>query len=189
MSTLFSYFLMGGWVMWPILVLSLLAAGIAIERGAAILRESRREDIIAARVHSGLGHHLCVAEWERKAAQAGSRELRRLESNLGWLPIIANTATLLGLFGTVLGMCEVFRSIETAGGPADPRMLAGGIWTALITTVGGLAVAIPTTLVYHFLLRRVDGLAARLSESMEEMRDAVMISGSGAGVGAGNVRS
>lgn len=185
MATLAHYFILGGWVMWPILGLSVLALAIAAERGILIRREVRRESVLFERLRRELGDlRHGVSEWDRKAAFSGSTELRRIESNLGWLPIIANTATLTGLFGTVLGMCEVFQMIAEAGGPADPRLLAGGIWTALLTTVAGLAVAIPTTLAHHFLQHRVDGMAARLGEALEEIRDAMLAAARGEGAKA-----
>jgi len=79
----------------------------------------------------------------------------RLERGLGALDMVAQLAPLLGLFGTVLGMIEAFRKLESAGSSVDPSLLAGGIWVALFTTAAGLAVAMPTSLVLSWLSARM----------------------------------
>ena len=73
--------------------------------------------------------------------------LADFERGFRLLDAIAQTAPLLGLFGTVLGMIEAFQAMQGAGTSVDPSVLAGGIWVALLTTAVGLAVAIPTSLV------------------------------------------
>ena len=73
--------------------------------------------------------------------------LAEFERGFRLLDAIAQTAPLLGLFGTVLGMIEAFQAMQGAGTSVDPSVLAGGIWVALLTTAVGLAVAIPTSLV------------------------------------------
>ncbi|NJS39165.1 MAG: MotA/TolQ/ExbB proton channel family protein, partial [Rhodobacteraceae bacterium] len=73
--------------------------------------------------------------------------LADFERGFRLLDAIAQTAPLLGLFGTVLGMIEAFQAMQGAGTSVDPSVLAGGIWVALLTTAVGLAVAIPTALV------------------------------------------
>ena len=83
---------------------------------------------------------------ERLDAEAGLA-LARLERGFRLLDTIAQIAPLLGLFGTVIGMIEAFRSLQGAGSSVDPSLLAGGIWVALLTTAVGLAVAIPTSVV------------------------------------------
>ena len=72
--------------------------------------------------------------------------LAKHETGFRLLDAIAQTAPLLGLFGTVLGMIEAFQAMQGAGTSVDPSVLAGGIWVALLTTAVGLAVAIPTAL-------------------------------------------
>lgn len=76
---------------------------------------------------------------------------------LTWLKLIAAISPLLGLLGTVIGMVSVFRTISENIAP-DPTMLAAGIWTALITTVMGLVVAIPTLMAYYYLMLRIKEL-------------------------------
>src|SRR3990167_7257895 len=80
----------------------------------------------------------------------------RLEKNLPVLATVAHVSPLLGLLGTVTGMVAAFQVIEskaTALNPVNPGDLAGGIWEALLTTVFGLCVAIPTYVAYNYLLR------------------------------------
>lgn len=78
------------------------------------------------------------------------------------LEVIANLSPLLGLMGTVLGMISAFQKMEAAGNQVDPSILSGEIWQALLTTVVGLAVAIPVVAAYHLLDRKVE----RISNSM-----------------------
>ncbi|MDR1507724.1 MAG: MotA/TolQ/ExbB proton channel family protein [Treponema sp.] len=79
------------------------------------------------------------------------------ERHLSVLASIASIATLLGLFGTVLGMIEVFQKLAALGGRADVTLLSSGIWVALLTTAFGLLIAIPTLLAHHYFLRIVSG--------------------------------
>jgi biopolymer transport protein ExbB len=89
----------------------------------------------------------------RLDAEAGMA-LASLERGFRLLDTITQIAPLLGLFGTVIGMIEAFRSLQGAGSSVDPSLLAGGIWVALLTTAVGLAVAIPTSLVLAWLESR-----------------------------------
>jgi biopolymer transport protein ExbB len=79
------------------------------------------------------------------------------ERRLPILASVASIAPLLGLFGTVLGMIEVFQRLAALGGRADVALLSGGIWVALLTTAFGLLVAIPSLLAHHYFLRLVNG--------------------------------
>lgn len=87
----------------------------------------------------------------------------RLEKWLTTLATLGAVSPLLGLLGTVTGMIHTFQSI-TIFGTSDPRLLAGGISEALVTTEVGLAIAIPVLLVHHFLSRRVEGIEDDLDE-------------------------
>jgi biopolymer transport protein ExbB len=91
------------------------------------------------------------------------RELPRLERFLPTLNIMAAIAPLLGLLGTVTGMINTFHVI-TLYGTGDPRMMSGGISEALVTTMLGLAVAIPIMLIHTFLSRRVDHITGDMEE-------------------------
>jgi biopolymer transport protein ExbB len=98
-----------------------------------------------------------------RVAQEQLYELRRY---LRGLDFIAQTSPLLGLFGTVLGMIEAFSQLEAAGAAVDPSQLAGGIWTALITTAVGLAIAIPTALVVAWFESRIENERAVMETTL-----------------------
>ena len=103
---------------------------------------------------------------------AGIHEVPLLEKNLGVLATIAHIAPLLGLLGTVVGMLKAFQVIEEKAmsmGPVNPGDLAGGIWEALITTVAGLSVAIPTYVVYNYLVSRTDNFVLDMEKSATEL--------------------
>jgi biopolymer transport protein ExbB len=89
---------------------------------------------------------------------------QRLNIYTRGLDVIATLAPLLGLLGTVLGMIEAFRELEAAGGRADPSLLAGGIWEALLTTAAGLAIAIPAAAAVHW----IEGVVGRLRHETED---------------------
>ncbi|MDX1743420.1 MAG: MotA/TolQ/ExbB proton channel family protein [Ruegeria sp.] len=77
--------------------------------------------------------------------RVAKRELASARVGLGALELISTIAPLLGLLGTVLGMIAAFQALQAAGSKADPALLAGGIWEALLTTAAGMAVAIPAS--------------------------------------------
>ncbi|MBW3097713.1 MotA/TolQ/ExbB proton channel family protein [Pseudohoeflea coraliihabitans] len=93
---------------------------------------------------------------EERLGRLATEQLHDLQSGFRFLDAIAQLAPLLGLFGTVLGMIEAFKQLQSAGNAVDPSILAGGIWVALLTTAVGLAVAMPTSLVLTWLETRVE---------------------------------
>lgn len=103
-----------------------------------------------------------IKNLESVASRLGSMELQRMERGFRTLSILGNTAPLLGLLGTIIGMIKAFMVIEVAGGRVDSQALAGGIWEAMLTTGVGLAVSIPILLLLHFL----EGMADRRAHSM-----------------------
>lgn len=103
-----------------------------------------------------------VQDLGRVASRIGSIELQRMEQGFRTLSILGNTAPLLGLLGTIIGMIKAFMVIEQAGGRVDAQALAGGIWEAMLTTGVGLAVAIPVLLLLHLL----EGMADRRAQNM-----------------------
>lgn len=112
------------------------------------------------------------SEIKEAIEDAGLHEVPRLEKNLSALATIAHISPLLGLLGTVTGMVRSFQVIElkaTALMPVNPGDLAGGIWEALITTVAGLAVAIPTYVAYNFLVSKVDGFVLEMEKSATDV--------------------
>ena len=104
-----------------------------------------------------------VETLELKLDEAILRETAPLETGLGMIRVLYVVAPLLGLLGTVVGMISTFQMI-TLFGTGDPRMMAGGISTALVTTVLGLVVAIPLTLLHSLLQGKARDLAQILEE-------------------------
>jgi len=96
-------------------------------------------------------------------------ELGTLKSYLRGLEAVVQVAPLLGLFGTVLGMIEAFRSLESAGAQVNPADLAGGIWVALLTTAVGLAIAMPVSLTLHWFESRIASLKASMELFITEV--------------------
>ncbi len=103
-----------------------------------------------------------IHDLTRVAQRIGSTELQKMERGFRTLGILGNTAPLLGLLGTILGMIKAFMVIEQAGGKVDAQALAGGIWEAMLTTGVGLVVAIPILLALHML----EGMADRRAQNM-----------------------
>ncbi len=99
---------------------------------------------------SGDGQNLS----DRADAEAETR-FARLEQGLNVLDMVAQLAPLLGLFGTVIGMIDAFRTLQGAGSSVDPSLLAGGIWVALLTTAAGLAVAMPASMILTWFEARM----------------------------------
>jgi len=99
-------------------------------------------------------------------------EVPRLEKNLSTLATIAHISPLLGLLGTVTGMVRCFQTIQakaTSFHPVAPGDLAGGIWEALLTTVAGLVVAIPTFVAYNYLVSRINNFILEMEKASTEL--------------------
>ncbi len=103
-----------------------------------------------------------ISDLNRVAIRIGSRELSKMEKGFRTLGFLGNTAPLLGLLGTIIGMIKAFMVIEQAGGQVDAQALAGGIWEAMLTTGVGLSVAIPILLVLHLLESASDNRAQNM---------------------------
>ncbi|MBI1976933.1 MAG: MotA/TolQ/ExbB proton channel family protein [Candidatus Omnitrophica bacterium] len=177
----------GGPVMIPILLCSIVALAVALERLHhfyrvridtkkflhsvldAVRRNKIKEAIevceqtpspVARILKTGLMKHDQPKEEIREAMEdAAHHTIPRLEQNLGILGTISHIAPLLGLLGTVTGLVRSFQVIQeksSAMNPINPGDLAGGIWEALLTTVAGLTVAIPTIVLYNYLVNRVN---------------------------------
>lgn len=105
---------------------------------------------------------------DRVMEEAAHDQLPHLHKYHNWLATIAQVATLLGLLGTVVGMVVAFQTIQqqtAAMQPVSPSDLAGGIWQALITTVAGLEVAIPTIVVYHYFRSRIEEIKHQIEKA------------------------
>jgi biopolymer transport protein ExbB len=170
--------------MWPLLAFSVVALAVILERGLYFFSTRQRLDAFMENLDpgqnlreklSGRGYlSQMAATWlesvedapeaaAEKIFVAGSEINRRGEKRLAVLASVAHLAPLCGLFGTVLGMIEVFRKLESIGGRADVSLLSGGIWVALLTTAFGLLVAIPTLIAHHYF----SGLVASRSEDIQ----------------------
>ncbi len=114
-----------------------------------------------------------VLEIEKAVEDAGGREVKRLNSNLRPLVVVAMIAPLLGLLGTVWGMIEAFSSIALQDGLGKPELLASGISQALITTAAGLAVAIPTQAAYYWFKSRIDRFVQLAEDVYVELSDVI----------------
>ncbi|MES1944763.1 MotA/TolQ/ExbB proton channel family protein [Salinisphaera sp. PC39] len=135
----------------------------------ALAELARRHNPIAATLSVVLrGRRAGIAETtvREEAARVGALHLAELRGYLRPLELIGTLSPLLGLLGTVLGMIEAFRALESAGNRVDPAILSGGIWEALLTTAIGLIVAIPAVAAFNWLERRIERLH-------QDMQDAV----------------
>ena len=132
--------------------------------GCRTLLESKREKFIPKVLLSALAlKDRTRPEVENALQEAILGEIPAIERFLSTLGILAGIAPLLGLLGTVTGMINTFHVI-TYYGTGDPRMMSGGISEALVTTMLGLAVAIPIMLAHTFLSRRVETQISRMEE-------------------------
>ena len=174
----------GGWVMWVLLVMSILSLAVIVERlvvlnkakinvneflaklrKALIVNKSLRDAIKICEQYRGplasimkaglLKYGQPKEDIEKTIETAALHEMARLEKRLVLLASVANVAPLLGFFGTVSGMIKSFDALA-AEGLSNPGAVAAGISEALITTAGGLAVAIPTQLAYNFFMNSIN---------------------------------
>lgn len=188
---------MGGWVMYPILLFSIVALAIAIERIFYYRRTMQRNKNMIAEIsvliksgdiagaidkasldQSTVGKVIAAYIENCKEPQgviedaihsASSREVRSLEKHLPVLSAIAALAPLLGLLGTVLGMIITFQEISRLGGEADMAALSGGIWQALLTTAFGLIVAIPVAAFHHYFQNLVDVRISQIETKVSDL--------------------
>ncbi len=188
------FFRDGGILMYPILIALILGLLISLERLVVILWAGRgrfgktlraleagdvaQAEQLAQNAKGASGRLLQKVllkkypnreSAEKVIEEVFAKETPALERGLSTISVLATTAPLLGLLGTVMGMIQLFEVI-TLHGTSDPKLLAGGISVALITTEAGLMVAIPLQLIHTFLSNRVD----RLTAKMEKMGLAVL---------------
>ena len=125
---------------------------------------------VASIFYQGLDRHSHGIESAEKAVVAyGGVQMGQLEKNVSWISLFIALAPMLGFLGTVLGMIDSFNAIEEAGG-IKPTVVAGGIKTALITTVAGLVVAIILQVFYNVIVAKIDNLV----NSMEDASNTFM---------------
>lgn len=195
----------GGWLMVPILLCSVIAAAISVERVWTLQRSRIAPQNLLAQVWTALRGRAMTAEQmaDLRASSplgqvlaAGIANARRgrevmkeameeaagqvahdLERYLTSLGVIASIAPLLGLLGTVVGMIQVFTALMLEGA-GNASVLAGGISQALITTAAGLSVAIPALMCHRFFQRRVDELVVIMEQEAAKLVE--MLLGDGA---------
>lgn len=188
----------GGWLMLPIILCSIIAMGIIVERYWALRRDKiapkdqlaqvwsqiKNNQMDGAKLKelkqsSALGQILAAGLSNSKLGrdvmkdsieEAASHVAHEMERFLSALGTIAAITPLLGLLGTVLGMIEVFTAIMVQG-TGNAGVLAGGISQALITTATGLAIAIPALIFHRALTRRVDELLVNMEQEAIKLVD------------------
>ena len=101
----------------------------------------------------------------------GKLEVYKMENNLANLATIAGAAPMIGFLGTVIGMIVAFHEMASAGGNIDVEMLSKGIYTAMVTTVGGLIVGIIAYIAYNFLVSKIDKVIFQLEDRTTEFLD------------------
>jgi biopolymer transport protein ExbB len=181
------WFVKGGPVMWPLLACSIVAVAAMLDRILFWSRERRTRDpqlihkflhlterglfdeavsegtgsrdAVARILVNGLTHHHFSLPGALEVAV--NAELRRMKRSLGLFDTIITVAPLLGIFGTVTGILSAFSALE--GRIPDPRTVSGGIAEAVITTVAGLAIAIPSVIAYNYFCAKVEEAAAEIS--------------------------
>ena len=191
----------GGPLMWPIILCSIVAAAIMLER-LWTLQDQRvlprelpqqvwqlieanqvNDKVIAALEQNSPARARCsptgLANRHRpreilmeRLEDTGRHVVHELERFLNTLGTIASISPLLGLLGTVTGIIRSFNAMQ-AGGMGDPRALSGGIAEALIATAAGLCVAIPSLIAYRYLRGRVEGIVVEMEKHAMRMADAV----------------
>ena len=190
----------GGWLMAPIILASIIAAGIIIERLWSLQDRKVVPEHLVAKVwhllksgelgedeirnlynNSPLGRLLAIGLMYRERPRELVKEMvedtgrhvaHELERYLNTLGTIAAISPLLGLLGTVVGMIDVF-AVITAKGVGDPAAMAGGISQALVTTAAGLMVAIPALIGYRYLRGRVNEHVVRMEQEAIKLVEAL----------------
>ncbi len=191
--------LKGGFIMIPLLALSLVCIYILVERSLvlkAALKEDRtfmkriKDYITEGEFESAM--KLCkntntpYARLIQKGVSrigrpmndvlvaienVGNLEVARLEKGFSWLATTAAGAPMIGFLGTVIGMVEAFFALASAGGSANVSILANGIYEALVTTVAGLIVGIIAMFAYNYLVSRVNRVMNQLEAKTMEFMD------------------
>ncbi|MBN2080002.1 MAG: MotA/TolQ/ExbB proton channel family protein [Spirochaetes bacterium] len=182
-TSLLSLFLKGGLFMWPILLCAAIATGISIERFIfyrrskmnapervnELIQTIRSNDLsslekLSENSETGISRVVLKGldlkgqphdQIDRALSSTGTLEVANSEKGLNILSALGNIAPMIGFLGTVSGMINAFSSIASAD-QVSPRLVAGGIEEALLTTAFGLVTAIPILAVYNYFVHRVD---------------------------------
>lgn len=189
----------GGWLMIPLLLLSILAIYLFGERWWAIRKSSRISPDFMDRIHEAIHEgripaalDLCresdspiarmiekgierigrpLSDIQAAVENIGNVEVARLEKGLPMLATIAGGAPMIGFLGTVIGMIQAFFNMAQAGNNIDITLLSGGIYTAMVTTVAGLFVGILAYFGYNYLTARVSDLIFKMESNTIEFMD------------------
>jgi biopolymer transport protein ExbB len=144
-----------------------------IDEAGETCRSPENHCLFASVVLAGLeryqGSEFGFAEYKAAVEEAGEDQTGRLYRKTEVLGLIGSIAPMLGLTGTVLGMIKSFNTIAASGGMAKPDELAGGIGQALVTTLMGLTVAIPTMIAFSYFRNRIDSLIAEAGKRVEQV--------------------
>ena len=201
-ESLWSLFTMGGPLMWVLLALSVLAIYIIGHKWWVINHASKidphfMQDIrdymnegktksaetlcrkydnpVARMVETGIRRMgRPMADIQSAIENIGNVEVARLEKGLPLLATIAGGAPMIGFLGTVLGMVKAFFNMSKAGNNIDITLLSDGIYTAMLTTVGGLIVGIIAYFGYNWLTSKVSDLVYKMESSTMEFIDIVL---------------
>lgn len=191
----------GGWLMIVLAILSVVAIYVFAERLYAInhaakidknfikditdyLQDGKKKSAqalckksdspVARMIEKGIDRMGRPLEDIRSSVEnVGNVEIARLEKGLPVLASIAGGAPMIGFLGTVMGMVQAFFNMSQAGNNIDITLLSGGIYTAMITTVGGLIVGIIAYFGYNFLTSRVSDVVYKMENSTIEFMDAI----------------
>jgi len=180
----------GGWIMIVLAILSFLAIYIFVERFIAIRAAEKDDPLFMDRIRDYLkggdiksAINFCrvtntpgariiergisrinqpAPEIQTAIENTGNLEVAALEKRIHILATIAGGAPMIGFLGTVIGMVQAFWQMSNAGGNLDISMLSGGIYQAMITTVGGLIVGIIALFAHNYLVAKIDGVVNEL---------------------------
>jgi len=198
------YFIDGGDFMFPILLCFIFGLAIIIEKIISLNLKSINSKKLLAKLEDlfrknqteaaedlcrntrGVVASICyqalmrrnegVEGVEKSIISYGSVQMSLLEKGLVWISLFISIAPMLGFLGTVIGMVQAFDSIEQAGS-ISPSLLAGGIKVALLTTVGGLIVAIVLQVFYNYLVSKIDNLVLDMEDSSISLVDMMIAYG------------
>ncbi|GHT23156.1 biopolymer transporter ExbB [Bacteroidia bacterium] len=191
----------GGWIMVPIIILLGISIGVFIERLLVINKVSQKDTSFMERIRDYLHEgNLAAAEklckrnktpYSRMVEKGlhrighpasdillsienqGAIEIAKLEKGFFWVATTAAIAPMLGFFGTVTGMVSAFFAMANAGSNVDVTILSSGIYEALVTTVAGLFVGIPSLFLYNFLHAKLDVVTNKMDAQIMDFMDIV----------------
>lgn len=197
-----SLILAGGWLMIPLAILSAISIFIFFERWWMIRQASGKTDAgfmvkirdlvfdgkveqaiqycrarrspVARMIEKGLMNlGRPKADIQAAIENVANLEVSRLETGLPFLATTAGGAPMIGFLGTVIGMVQAFMDLSSAGGAVDMALLSSGMYTAMITTVGGLVVGIPAYFGYNYLVARIEKLVFQMEANTIAFMDIV----------------